>query len=786
MRRAITSRWLLKARTRLDIPVFLCPLIGTTSSSAPRSGALVSSRVQSAPWGTTPRRCLHMQADVPTAVTPLSEPPAVLSAPTKTLPRQCRGCGALSQTSQPNQPGYFDLSRKAVQKYLGADEPSNHRSRSRSEDQIYEDALKQLDSKKLEEQGVDMEALALSLGPPSTQLQTPPKKPLCDRCHSLLHNHTGESIYHPSVESIRDTLFESPYKYNHVYHILDAADFPMSLVPKISQLLDTMPLRSKNRRSRAGRFYHGQKTEMSFIITRSDLLAPTKPQVDSLFPYLREVLREALGRVGPGIRLGNLRAVSAKRGWWTKELKEDVWKRGGGGWMLGKANVGKSQLFEAVFPKGRMDWDPSKHQITIDMEAQAQEEFYRPAEEETPEIQDDFLDDFSLLPPKPKEIQFPEMPLVSDLPGTTASPIRVPFGNGRGELIDLPGLERSGLESHVKKEHRLSLLMQSRIVPEQMTLKPGQSLLIGGFIRITPREPSPIMLSYSFTPIKPHVCRTDKAISIQNQTGEVNVENIAVPDTGEKTRLAGSFKLEWDVTKHRTGPLTRKSAIGLDVERLPYRVVSTDILIEGVGWVEIVAQVRTRDLFAPKALPDIEKTEAATEPVREMSAMEQLEAVAEDTSKKTYPTPLPVAEVGPKDLFTPKALPEVEKTETSTGSGREMSAMERLEALAEESSKKRKLPLLPTIGQELGESDWPSLSPIDKELDEPNWPIVDVYSPEGKFISCRRPMNGWMLNKPKVTAASKRSRPRKSMKGAKKLERKLKRERAATRPAATF
>ena len=602
-----------------------------------------------------------------------------------------------------------------MKRYLGADASSSH---SQHEDKIFEDALRQLDAKELEKQGVDVRALALSLPPIDTKSQAPPKKPLCDRCHFLLHNHTGESIYHPSIESIRDTLLESPYKYNHVYHVLDAADFPMSLVPKISQFLDTMPLRSKNRRSRAGRFYRGQKTEMSFVVTRADLLAPTKPQVDTLFPYLREVLRDALGRAGDNIRLGNLRVVSAKRSWWTKELKEDIWKRGGGGWMLGKANVGKSQLFEAVFPKGRMDWDPSKHQITVDMEAKASKELMPPVHEIEDDAhspsdgsaQDELLDDYSLLPPAPKETQYPEMPLVSDLPGTTASPIRVPFGNGRGELIDLPGLERTGLELHVRKEHRLSLLMQSRIVPEQMTLKPGQSLLLGGFIRITPREPAPIMLTYAFTSIKPHVCRTDKAVGIQNQTGEVNVENITAPGTGDQTKLAGSYELKWDVTKQRTGPLTRKSAINLDVERLPYRVLSTDILIEGVGWVEIVAQVRTKDLFAPKAQPKAEEPDDSTEPGGEMSAMERLEAIAEDAKKPKLPPPPPVDQ-----------------------------------------------------GNE----------------NEPNWPIVDVYSPEGKFISCRRPMNVWMMNKPRVTVASRKSRPRKSMKGAKKLEKKLQRAQEA-------
>ncbi|KAI0443177.1 hypothetical protein F4803DRAFT_334664 [Xylaria telfairii] len=719
MRRALASGRLNNALNlverpaRLELPVFLCPSVRTANYCTPRSSTRVLSRLEGAPWTTTSKRCVHMQADASTTTTPASDLPAVLPSPQETLlPRQCTGCGALSQTSRPNQAGYFDLGRKAVRDYLGADGPPR---RSRAEDKIYEDALRQLNAKELEEQGVDVRALGLSLPPTEARRQTAPRKPLCDRCHYLVHNHTGESIYHPSIESIRDTLLESPYKYNHVYHVLDAADFPMSLMPNILAFHDTNPLRSRNRRSRTGRFYHGKKTEISFIITRADLLAPLKQQADALLPYLREVLRDALGRAGKQYRLGNLRAVSAKRSWWTKELREDIWKRGGGGWMLGKANVGKSRLFEAVFPKGRMDQNPSKHQITVDMDLtmRAKEESAR---DNADQDQDDLSDEYSLLPPAPKETQFPEMPIVSDLPGTTVSPIRLPFGNGRGELIDLPGIERTGLERHVREEYRLSLLMKSRIVPEQMTLKPGQSLLLGGFIRITPREPAPIMLAYAFTPIKPHVSRTDKAIGIQNQTGEVNIENIALPGTGDKTELAGSFELTWDVTRQRTGK--RKYSSLRDMNHLHFEVLSADILIEGVGWVEIVAQVRKRDLYRSRTSLEKPETEVETDVDNSsLSAMERLEAVAEDKSKKRLP-PHPPTEQNPEAT--------------------------------------------------------------------PNWPIVDVYSPEGKFISCRKPMNGWMLNKPRVTAASRMSRPRKSMKGAKKLEKKRKREREAASTTTTF
>jgi len=200
----------------------------------------------------------------------------------------------------------------------------------------------------------------------------------------------------------------------------------MSLLPKVHSLLDLMPLRSQNRRAKHSRFYDDKKTEMSFIVTRSDLLAPRKDQVDSLMPYLSEALRDALGRTARNVRLGNVRCVSAKRSWWTSELREDIWKRGGAGWLVGKANVGKSQLFDAVFPKGRMDWVPPKKEISVpvyprllDVLGSKQAEEIADAGQSQAESTEDGLeeeaedlDEFSLLPPPQRESIYPAMAVV--------------------------------------------------------------------------------------------------------------------------------------------------------------------------------------------------------------------------------------------------------------------------------------------------------------------------------------------------------------------------------------
>ena len=442
----------------------------------------------------------------------------------------------------------------------------------------------------------------------ASQKPTTKPSPICNRCHDLTHHHAGVSVIHPTIKSISEIIAESPHKYNHIYHVLDAADFPLSLIPSLQRQLSLAPQRSLNRRAKTSHFQYGRKAEMSFIITRSDLLAPKKEQVDSLMPYIVEVLRDALGGTGENVRLGNVRCLSAKRGWWTKQVKEDIWSRGGGGWMVGKVNVGKSNLFENVFPKGRYEdisigavrhaAQQGPYSGEEDLESQSigvrgqhiEERTQRSSDEENAHMLGN-----SLLPPAPPETPFPVLPLVSSLPGTTASPIRIPFGGGKGELIDLPGLSRGDLEDFVKDDHKQDLVMRHRIKPEQLVIKPGQSLLVGGLVRITPLTEVPV-LAYPFVPMKCHVTSTERAIAIHTQKEESGVVKNVKPGVGSRMDPAGNFPLKWDVTKQRAGPLTKKEAAGLSPKVLPFAVLSTDVLIEGCGWVELVAQVRKKDM----------------------------------------------------------------------------------------------------------------------------------------------------------------------------------------------
>lgn len=365
----------------------------------------------------------------------------------------------------------------------------------------------------------------------------------------------------------------------------------MSLVDNIYEALSLQEQRSRNRRASMEKYKGGRKLPtISFIITRSDLLGPTKEQVDSKMEYVRSLLRDALKQESEDYRLGNVHMISAHRGWWTKKVKEEIAEHGGGIWVVGKANVGKSSFIEACFPK-----DPK----TVEKVAELVER--RQAED----------DPDSLLPPAPREDKYPILPVVSSLPGTTVSPIRIPFGRGRGEMIDLPGLERTEIANHVVDSHKRELIMTKRIKPERLSIKSGQSLLLGGgLVRITAVNPDHVVMAACFLPIEAHVTKTEKAIEMQTQQRQYPGDNIMDESSGDSIASAGVFDLKWDVTQSHL-PISIAKVIadkGIQAPPMPYRVMSTDILIEGCGWVELTIQVRAKTDGGESAesLPQVE------------------------------------------------------------------------------------------------------------------------------------------------------------------------------------
>lgn len=113
----------------LDIPVFLCPGLSK----------LVQDQV---PYGQ--QRKLHSTLEETALLRPNL---SVTSAPTKRLrgaasvnrlPQQCSGCGALSQTIEADEPGYFELRRRSVKQYLSG----TSEALSSEEDHIVDQAIR--------------------------------------------------------------------------------------------------------------------------------------------------------------------------------------------------------------------------------------------------------------------------------------------------------------------------------------------------------------------------------------------------------------------------------------------------------------------------------------------------------------------------------------------------------------------------------------------------------------------------------------------------------------------
>ncbi|PGH26630.1 hypothetical protein AJ80_01759 [Polytolypa hystricis UAMH7299] len=629
-KRAFSSRWVRSSSLR-----------ASSSIGGYRSGQWSSLRV---------RQIRSYATDSPA---PVNTPtPSKLSG--TLLPPACPGCGAYTQWLYPEEAGFYTLQRRPVKQYLrhtagdiGKDEPVNLQPPAAADRDTTPAEIETSEDPELGSEGetqspetttnVPAEAELTGETTPETEVKTQqpenaanapaeaessgetapetkaktqqaerapdkpkevPQVPICDRCNKLVNHCESSPIPYPPISYIQDIISESPYDYNHIYHVLDAADFPMSLIPKVHKILAVQPQRTQNRRSKTKEYSRGARLPViSFIITRSDLLGPLKENVDRLMPYIIKVLRNAVDPRGERMRLGNVHMVSAHRGWWTKEIKEEIRKHGGAVWLVGKTNVGKSSLISTVFPKDSGDTTKSKKPKIIrkgDRSVEQEDPLKELDEDEAiPELG-------SLLPPAQEVKGYPVFPIVSSRPGTTASPIRIPFGNKKGEVIDLPGLQRDGLDNFVKEEEQHNLIMKDRAKPERLTIKPGQSLLIGGLVRITPLDPKLPVLSSSFVPLEPHVTNTTKAIAMQTQQQPFPESDIAKEGIADVIASAGVFELNDDVTK-----IYGKVPHGRSVDDLPYRVMATDILVEGCGWIELVAQIRAKDAKAGY-LPKVE------------------------------------------------------------------------------------------------------------------------------------------------------------------------------------
>lgn len=109
--------------------------------------------------GLSPRRLQHTQREEPPTEAEIAPDAPIL----RRLPLQCTGCGAFTQTTEPEQAGYFRLQRKAIQEYLGLAEPKPSKAEEVEEgDRVVEEVIRNLPPEELEALGLTKDAFITS------------------------------------------------------------------------------------------------------------------------------------------------------------------------------------------------------------------------------------------------------------------------------------------------------------------------------------------------------------------------------------------------------------------------------------------------------------------------------------------------------------------------------------------------------------------------------------------------------------------------------------------------
>lgn len=391
---------------------------------------------------------------------PLQRPPDPVPPPPS-----CPGCGAPSQHADAALPGYYSATPSKRQRF-GADNLAIRSTRRQREDAVWEQTLARLQAEG--EAGDPSVAPLFADADADPRALTPP--PVCARCHALVHHHRAPPLpAYPTLDTLTNLLLAARHETNHIYHLVDAADLPMSLVPQLRDHLYTRLPREITR-----------GLSLSYVVTRADLLMRTEAQVRSLGTWIKKVLKDALPageKVEGRSAEDGVHIVSARRGWGVGRIKLETRHRQGGVWVVGAVNVGKSRLVREVWPEageGR----------TGSLEDAAEFDILPAAAEGEGEGEGTVDVQKQSLHRRAAVVQVP--PTVSDIPGTTAAPIRVRFktagGAGKkafGELVDLPGLERwvgfgdGGLLPFVRDDKRTEFGMEKLVASQQYTIKPG-------------------------------------------------------------------------------------------------------------------------------------------------------------------------------------------------------------------------------------------------------------------------------------------------------------------------
>jgi len=308
---------------------------------------------------------------------------------------------------------------------------------------------------------------------------------VCERCHGIRYHHRASGLpAYPTLHTLTNLMQNSPHTKNHIYHLIDAADLPMSLQPGLREHL----YRNLSKSLR-------HQLTVSYIVTRADILMASERQISSLMTYIKKRIKDALPEDERVESVADrIHVISTRNGWGVGKVKDEIRSRTGGVWIIGGINVGKSRFVKEMWPEGGESRPVTREEAEeygILPEGGEGTEGRAEGNTEGKEggvenkkgnmAYEYFLNTLHIAP------------TVSDVPGTTAAPIKIAYRTsgrerGWGEMIDLPGFERwvgygeNGLLKYVRPELQMAIAMDKRVKGQQYTIKSGKHPLLHIYI----------------------------------------------------------------------------------------------------------------------------------------------------------------------------------------------------------------------------------------------------------------------------------------------------------------
>lgn len=388
----------------------------------------------------------------------------------------------------------------------------------------------------------------------------PPRAVVCARCYSLTHRNQlrGEGADESQMPGFAFTRvlggkFRTAYEFRRLVALLvvDAVDFDGSFPTEAADLLAAVAREreakvrydSGGENTQSGASRRAPPISICVAANKADLL-PTQATRMRLSNWVRERCVE-LGLPRPT----SVHMVSAKTDVGVRDLLGDLEKKvgeRGDVWILGAQNAGKSSLINSLRrQRAKIDGPGSEAAMAA------------PVTE-------------------------------AHVPGTTIGVVRLPGVLKSGRLYDTPGLEHShSLSLRLGPDAVKALMPNGRLRPRTWRMAAGQTLLLGGVVRVEVVESAAsgggavYLTAWLSGEVPCHMSKTERAIEIFEKDRGSELWPPLTPEAAEEL-----------------GELVPTDVV---VEGDNWMHPQTDVSVAGLGWVAVGIKGRaTLRVWAPQ------------------------------------------------------------------------------------------------------------------------------------------------------------------------------------------